>query len=129
MLLNTDQGLRRRRIPQSSLPLFPSLLFLLSGGSECSGLHVLSRCLGIGENIKVKRKRCKPPGNSTTCVSIYVGEFQRRRNLFAYKGGYFYSHTVRMSAFINVFVLSVNGFNECGSYNNNTSVHKPMLSY
>lgn len=30
--------------------------FQLSGGSERSGLHVLNRCVGIGENIKVKMK-------------------------------------------------------------------------
>lgn len=79
--------------------LFP---FLLSGGSECSGLHVLSRCVGIGENIKVKSKGAqKTPGNSATCVSIYVWECQGRRDLFAYtsvyvreKRRYFYSHPV-----------------------------------
>lgn len=42
--------------PPNSLSPFLSFLFLLSGGSECSGLHVLSRCVGIEENINVKRK-------------------------------------------------------------------------
>ena len=86
--------------PNPSLPLLSSLLFLLSGGSECSGLHVLSRCVGIGENIKVKTKGAqKTPGNSATCVSIYVWASQGRRDLFAYtgvcvrdRGRDFYSH-------------------------------------
>lgn len=66
--------------PNSPLPLVSSLLFLLSGGSECSGLHVLNRCVGIGENIKVKTKGAqKTPGSSATCVSIYVRESQAWR--------------------------------------------------
>lgn len=71
-----------------SLPLFSSLHSLLSGGSECSGLHVLSRCAGIGENIKVKTKGSeKTPGNSAaTCASIYVCGSQGARGLFAYTG-------------------------------------------
>lgn len=81
------------------------LPFLSSDGSECSGLQVLSRCVGIGENIKVKRKGAqKTPGNSATCASICVQASQGKRYLFAYpkcvcvcvcvstKGDYFYLH-------------------------------------
>lgn len=74
----------------SSLSLFLSFLFLLSGGSECSGLHVLSRCVGIEENTSVKRKGAQnpphSPGNSATGVSIYVWEPQERKDVFAYTG-------------------------------------------
>lgn len=96
--------------PNPPLPLLSSLLFLLSGGSECSGLHVLSRCVGIGENIKVKTKGAqKTPGNSATCVSIYVWESQGKGELFAYTGvcigetgGCCYSHM-----YINYMLICV----------------------
>lgn len=72
-LLNANQSLWRHLIPQSFSPSPSHLSFSASGGSECSGLHVLNRCVGIGENIKVKRKGArKTRGNSATCVSIYV---------------------------------------------------------
>lgn len=81
--------------PSGDTSLAPILLCLsshlslaqLSGGSECSGLHVLNRCVGIGENIKVKMKGAeKTPGTSATCVSIYVWESRGSGDLFAYTG-------------------------------------------
>lgn len=69
--------------PNPSLSLSSHLSFFTSGGSGCSGLHVLNRCVGIGENIKVKRKGAqKTPGNSATCVSIYMPGSQGGRGIY-----------------------------------------------
>lgn len=116
VFLNANQSLWRHMFPQSFSPPSSHLSFFSSGGSECSGLHVLNRCVGIGENIKVKRKGAqKTPGNFTTCLSIYVWGSQGRRDLFAYTGegkerkrqGYLFILCVRVCIFlfIHVFLL------------------------
>lgn len=105
VLLNPNQSLRRYLIlPNPTLPLSSSLLFLLSGGSECSGLHVLSRCVGIGENIKVKTKGAEKNPRQLRYLCKYLClRVSREEHLFAYtgvcvrqKGRYFYSHSMSL---------------------------------
>lgn len=47
---------------------------------------MLNRCVGIGENIKVKMKGAEKTPGTTTCVSLFVLESRGRGDLFAYTG-------------------------------------------
>lgn len=73
--LNANRTPWRRRIyPDPALPRFQSLVFASCQVEATARGYALNRCVGIGENIKVAVKGAEnpPPGNSATCVGIYV---------------------------------------------------------
>lgn len=62
-----------------ALPRFQSLVFSSRQVEATARGYALNRCVGLGENTKVTVKGAEtpppphdPPGNSSTCVGIYV---------------------------------------------------------